>query len=215
MIKLKEIDSLGQKILVTEEIAEICEYAKTFSDAEIALKYTSEIMVEIFNITYLRDIRDYYSSIKIATSNWTHHTANTFFRTCQLLDLKCDFEVENRHDGAIREEDGKLFLCAEWEIDERSIFSENGELNKLFKTCKKHENCEAFLFTYNVRTDFKEFLKKVFTQWNLNYDQTDYFRLFLVTAIFDDSENSKLKFLKGLRTFIIGNGTIDIWEDLK
>jgi hypothetical protein len=104
--------------------------------------------------------------------------------------------------------------CAEWEINEKTIFGERGELAKLFKTCKNQESCEAFLFTYNIKTDFKDFIKNVYDEWNSNYNESEFFRLFLVTAIFENKDGSKLKFLKGLRTFIIGKGTIDIWEDL-
>jgi hypothetical protein len=102
MVKLVEIEIQGQLVKVSEEIAEVLAFTKTFADAEIALKYTTELMVEIFNNIYMRDIKDHYSNEKVSVSNWTHHTDNTFFRTAQLLDLKCDFEVENRHDGALR-----------------------------------------------------------------------------------------------------------------
>ncbi len=212
-MKKQIINIDGFEAEVTNVTAELFEYCKTFADTLIPIKYSTEIMVEYFNLIYMRDVRDYFCGKIITKSNLTHHSANTFLRTCQLLDLLCEFETENRHDGMMRDKEGRIILCAEWEMDEKTIFSESGEINKLLKTCKKN-NCEAFLFTYNARIDPKELINKAYNQWNSQIDEGENFRLFLVTAIFDDSEKSSVKYLRGLRTFVIGKGTIDIWEDL-
>ncbi|MEG1198008.1 MAG: hypothetical protein RSD53_01345, partial [Algoriella sp.] len=199
----KEIIQNNEKISVLKETAEIYEYCKTFSDVFIPIKYDTEVFIEIFNCIYLKDISDLYVENIIKRSNWTHHTANTFFRTNQLLNFKCEFESVNRHDGVVRDEDGTVFLCAEWEIDEQSIFSEKGEINKLLNTCINLKTCDAFLFTYNTKMDIKEYVNKVYTQWN-NGLLDDDFRLTLITAVFDNSKKSSVKILRGLRTFIIG-----------
>jgi len=209
----KDIYQNNEYISVLRETADLYEYCKTFTDVFIPIKYDTEFIVETYNNVFLKDISDYHSSNIISRSNWTHHTANTFFRTCQLLGYNCDFESENRHDGIIRDIDGSLIMCSEWEIEEKTIFNEKGEINKLLNTCNIHKTCEALLFTYNIKIDPKEFIKKAYELWNIDSNNTNS-RLFLITAIFKDSENTKIKYLKGLRTFVIGKGTIDIWETL-
>ncbi len=198
----------GVKVEVSTETADLFDHCKMFSDVYIPLKYSTEIFVEHFNITYMRDIKDYYCNTVMSRSTWTQHTANTFFRSSQFIDFKCEYESINRHDGIIRYDDSELLLCAEWEIDESSVFNSNGEIAKLKSTCLNNPNAEAFLFTYNIKSDIKSVIKNAYDFWN-SFDQITG-RLFFVNAIF----NQKNRNIKGLRTFIIGDKTIEIWEDL-
>ncbi|GEM_PF-6920106 len=203
-----------QKITVTSETASIFKYCSTFADTEIPIKYSTEIMVEIFNLYFMKDLYDIYSEKVVSRSNLTRTCANVFFKTCQLLNCKCDFESENRHDGLMREIDGRIVLCAEWEIDESTILGEKGELNKLIESIKKHKTCDAFLFTYNIKIPDELLIKSIYDYWNAKMAGHENYRLFFVTAIFEESSPRSAKVLTGLRTFAVGCGFIDIWEDL-
>lgn len=203
----------GTEFEVTENIATVYHHFSKKTETMLYHEIASQLIVKIFSITYINDIYNYYSDDKISRSNWTHHTANTFFRTCQILNFLCDFEVENRHDGAIRDSHGNVFLAAEWEYDTNSIFNNKGEIVKLYNTCKKHHNADAMLFTYKVETDYVDYVDKVFDFWNSLLDEQEEFSLFLLTALFKKDENNKVNIFYGLRTIEFGNKTVDIWED--
>src|SRR4051794_34201362 len=114
-IQLKE-----ETVEVTDEIAKVYNYFRGKTDTMYIAEGITDIVVKIFAATYTKDIADYYTSDRISRSNWTQPTATTFFKTCQQLKFLCDFEVENRHDGAVRDDKGNVYLCAEWEFDTNS-----------------------------------------------------------------------------------------------
>lgn len=167
-----------------------------------------------FSIRFLNNTDYFHSEKGISRSNWTQHTANSFFNTCKDLNLKCEFEVENRHDGAIRNDLGEMYICAEWEYETNTIFKENGEIEKIAKTCTKHNACEGILLTYKIEEDFLDFSKKVYDKWNKLLPKKHNIRLFLLTVILDKNSETKEKHITGIRTLIFGNQTIDLLEDL-
>lgn len=153
-MELERVKIKGHELEVQKQTAELYYQFLKFTDCIIRPHIFSELIVKVFNMTYLKDLGSYYNKEKIGRSNWTQHTANTFLRTCQLINLACDFEVENRHDGAVRDREGNVYLCAEWEFEGNSIFKPTGEIIKLANTCKKYKTCDALLFTYCVDTSF-------------------------------------------------------------
>ena len=198
---------------VSKEIASLYRHFSKKADTVFLPEFATDLIVKIFATTYIKDIPDYYCGEKIARSNWTHHTANTFFKTCQTLNFLCDFEVEKRHDGAIRDNKGNVYLCAEWEFDTNSIFNDKGEIEKLYNTCKKHSNCDAMLFTYKVDTDFNEFADRVYEKWNSFIKKDDNVKLYLLTALMKKDELENIRYFCGIRILVFGNKTVDIWED--
>ncbi|MNK26448.1 hypothetical protein D3C87_447850 [compost metagenome] len=213
-MKKEDLVIKDREVTVTYDTANIFKYCSTFADTEIPIKYSTEIMVELFNLHFMKDLYDIYSEKVVSKSNLTRVCANVFFKVCQLLNCKCDFEAENRHDGVMRETDGQISLCAEWEIDESTILGDKGELNKLIESVKKHKTCDAFLFTYNVKIQDEVLIKNVYDYWNKKMIEHESYRLFFVTSIFEQSSPRSAKIFMGLRTFVIGIGFIDIWEDL-
>ena len=200
---------------VSTDIASLYRHFSKKTDTAFFPEFATDLIVKVFAITYIKDIPDYYCGEKIARSNWTHHTANTFFRTCQTLNLLCDFEVEKRHDGAIRDNKGNVYLCAEWEFDTNSIFKPKGEIEKLYDTCKKHDKADAMLFTYKVDSDFNDYADKVYTQWNNLLKEGENFRLYLLTALMKKDEIESIRYFYGIRVLVFGNKAVDIWEDFE
>lgn len=213
-METKRINIKGFEIEVQNETAELYEHFSDFSNCFIKPEIFSELIVKVFNLTYLRDLGSYYNKEKVGRSNWTQHTANTFLRACQMVNLACDFEVENRHDGAVRDYEDNVYLCAEWEYDTNTIFKPKGEIIKLAKTCKKYKNCDALLFTYSIDYDYTSFCEKVFNLWNeeLIKSKRD-FVLYLITALIRKDDVEKMRYVYGLRTVVIGKQSIEIWED--
>ncbi|NJX16799.1 hypothetical protein [Tamlana crocina] len=210
----KKVTINGFDLEVQKETADLFEHFSKFSNSVIKPEIFSELIVKVFNLTYLKDLGSYYNNEKIGRSSWTQHTANTFLRACQLVNLACDFEVENRHDGAVRDYDDNVYLCAEWEFDTRTIFNPTGEINKLAKTCDKYKNCDALLFTYSIDSSYTAFCENVFQLWNKQLKKTKKdFVLYLVTALMRKDELENKRFVYGLRTVVIGRQLIEIWED--
>ena len=207
------MDKNDHLIDLSDETIRIYNHLKSFGQVHIKQELGSQTIIRLFNQTYLFDISTYYADETLSRSNWTHLTANAFFRTCQLLNFQCDFEVEKRHDGAIRGRDGHVYLCAEWEYETSSIFKEKGEIYKLYQTCKKYSNCDALLFTYKTGGDFELFLKLVFDEWNYLLQKDEAFILYLTTAIFDKNHEDNKNYFAGLRTISFGKNDIEIWEE--
>lgn len=207
------IEVKGQILEVDDEIAKVYSHFSGRTDTIYIPESATDLIVKIFAITYIKDIADYYTSDKIARSNWTQHTATTFFKTCQQLNFLCDFEVEKRHDGAIRDAKGNVYLCAEWEFDTNSVFNIKGEIEKLHETTRKHDHCDAMLFTYKVASDFNEFAEKVLIKWNSLMKENEEQRLFLLTALLEKNEIEKVSYFQGIRVLVFGNDTLDIWDD--
>lgn len=207
------IETKGQVFEVDDEIADVYNHFSRKTDTVYIPELATDLIVKLFAITYIKDIADYYTSDRIARSNWTQHTATTFFKTCQQLNFLCDFEVEKRHDGAIRDDKGNVYLCAEWEFDTNSIFNIKGEIEKLYETTKKHKSCDAMLFTYKAASGFNEFAEKVLTKWNSLLKENEDHRLFLLTALLKKDEIEKVSYFQGIRILVFGNNTLDIWDD--
>jgi hypothetical protein len=207
------IDINGQTLEIADEIAKVYNHFRDKTDTMFIAEGATELIVKIFSIMYTKDIEDYYMNEKISRSNWTQHTATTFFKTCQQLRFLCDFEVEKRHDGAVRDAKGNVYLCAEWEFDTNSIFNIKGELDKLYETCSKHLQCDAMLFTYKVENDYNDFAEKVFIKWNSLVKKKEDFKLFLLTALLEKNEIEKINYFIGIRVLVYGNNTLDIWDD--
>ncbi|MFI5195484.1 MAG: hypothetical protein ACHQD8_00205 [Chitinophagales bacterium] len=203
----------GSDVVVSTATANIYEYFAKKTDTQFVPDFVDDLFIKLFQINYLRDAGDYYCDEKITRSNWTHHTANTFLRTCQMLNFSCEFEIENRHDAAVRDRDGNVYICAEWEYDTNSIFNGKGEIKKLYETCVKHSSCVPLLFTYKIGEDYIDFVEKIFKEWNSILDDENECKLYLLTALFQKNEIDKVRELTGIRTVIIGRGTIDLWDD--
>ncbi|RYZ24588.1 MAG: hypothetical protein EOO16_00350 [Chitinophagaceae bacterium] len=175
--------------------------------------FASDRTVRSFADIYIKDIADYYCSDRISRSNWTQHTATTFFKTSQFLRFVCDFEVGNRHDGAIRSESGEMYLCAEWEYDTNSIFKEKGEIEKLYRTASANKHCDAMLFTYKVESEFNGFVEQVYNKWNSFTKKDDQCRLYLLTALFEKDKEQNIRYFTGLRTVVFALEQIELWDD--
>lgn len=212
---MKKITINEIEISVAEEIANVYNFFKDKTDTIfLPESFTSQI-VKVFSLNFIRGIQDYYSDEGISRSNWTQHTANVFFQTCQQFRMLCDFEVEKRHDGAIRDNEGNIYLSAEWEFDTNTIFKLNGEIEKLYKTSKKHSKSDAMLFTYKVESEFNDYAFKVYEQWNSFLNDDEDFKLFLLTALLRRDDNSSKKSFYGIRILVFGNKTVDVWEDVE
>ena len=197
---------------VSPETSEIYNFLKSKASVSVKQDFFIDMFVKFFVENYHHDIAGYYSDDKMSRSNWTHLTANTFFKTSQMLGYLCDFEVEKRHDGAIRDEKGKVYLAAEWEYDTNSIFQVKGEIEKLYNTCKKFPDSQALLFTYKVGEDFPKLVEKIFEKWQSLHSPEEDFSLFILTAIFKNNEEEKVKYFQNLQVVVLTKTDIEIWE---
>jgi hypothetical protein len=210
---LEKVNYNGIQYELTKELAEVFNHFLKKSSVVVVEDFVWEQFVKLFSILYLNDIRGYYRSEKVATSNWTQHTAATFYKTSQIMDFLCDFEVENRHDGAIRGADGHVYLCAEWEFNASSVLGKAGEIQKLYKTVSKYKTCAAMLFTYVVDINYKEFADKIYSQWNQLLNESEDYLLYFSCALMKRDEIEKLNHVYGIRTLVFGKGTVDVWDD--
>ncbi len=199
-MELEKIKSNGIEYEKPKDLAEVFNFFSGKADTVFKEDYIWEQFVELFSILYLNDIKGYYGNEKIAT-------------TSQILDILCDFEVENRHDGAIRTPDGHVYLCAEWEFNASSVLTKKGEIEKLYKTVSKYKTCAAFLFTYLINIDYKDFAFKIYDLWNNLHKENEDYLLYFTSALMKRDEIEKVNYVYGIRTLVFGKGTVDIWDD--
>lgn len=178
-----------------------------------AIFYTTDLFIQLFNNMYLRNFDSLHiRNSRMSLSNFTRVSSATALSTSQLLDCKIEFECENRHDAIVRFNNNEIALCVEWEVFERSVFNDKGEVGKIFNTCKiKH--CDGFLFTYNYQMDTSNFFEMIFDEWNKRSSDQDNFVLYVSTLLIEKTMTSM--HLKGIRTAVISHKNIELWNDLE
>jgi hypothetical protein len=211
--KLVNLNIEGIDFKVKKELEEV--YQHFNSKSKINFKFEDEVLLfgKFFSIHFLNNLKYYPANSIITRSNWTKVCSNSFFETSKLFGLVCEFEIENRHDATIRDYDKNVILTAEWEFDTSTIFKENGEIDKLIKSQRKHKGSESLLLTYSIDTNFLPFIDKVYNHWRNSLKKGEDFRLLLLSVLMRKNNIDKVNEVYGMRMFSIDNEYVEIYDD--